>query len=201
VNCELGLAQRSVGAEPFGLFRFAKVPLPKLMAALATQFEGYGSPGSMEIVSDVASEFQIIDKVFGFRNHSFAFANQGATADAVMQREIRRIPYLVRNLINELQEASKLFVFHDAGLSSRQEIDELVNVIGSYNPGNTLLWVQLADPDHPAGSAYLAKPGLICGFLSHFEPVDIVRHVRIPDWLEVARKAHAIWAATRPQTT
>src|SRR3954454_11670711 len=48
-NCELGLVQRQVGAEPLGLLRFSGAPLRSLLRGLASRFHGIADPESIRI--------------------------------------------------------------------------------------------------------------------------------------------------------
>ena len=129
-NCELGLVQRIGGAEPLGLFRWASTPLPNLLAALDARFDGLGAADSLVIEMDGASEFQVVDRRFGFRNHSFAFHNAGARREDILKREMARLPYMARMMIEDLEAAEKLFCFHDAGRSGRERIEQLLVALG-----------------------------------------------------------------------
>jgi hypothetical protein len=198
-NCELGFVQRHAKAEPFGLFRWASAPLPNLIAALEARFEGLGRPENIEIIVDGAQEFQIIDNCFGFRNHSFAFQNKGGTKETVLKREVARVPFLARLLIEELESAAKLFLFHDAGASPRTEVEKLLSAIKAYGD-NVLLWVVPATSPEQVGTARLVHDRLICGYLADFQPLG---HVVPPQqksfeaWMSMLRQAHRIWMESK----
>jgi hypothetical protein len=191
-NCELGFVQRFVGAEPFGLFRWASTPLPNLLAALAARFEGLGLPENIAVEADGASEFQVLDRKFGFRNHSFAFENTGARKEDIVKRELVRLPFLARLLIEELEQGAKLFCFHDAGRSGREDIERLVAALRAYGPG-TLLWISPAGPTGQVGTAEQLHDGLIRGYIDRFQPTHNVRTPSFQAWLETLRAAHRLW--------
>ncbi len=151
-NCELALVQRFGGADPFGLFRWAATPLPNLLAALDARFEGLGTAENLAVELDTASEFQVLDRRFGFKNHSFAFHSDGATRKSILMREMVRLPYLARLMIRDLEAARKLFCFHDAGQSGREKIEGLAAALGRYAP-NWLLWVRPAQGPEQVGMA------------------------------------------------
>ncbi len=48
-NCELGLVQRKLGAEPLGMFRFAGAPLGHLLCAMRSRFEGMADPAHVRV--------------------------------------------------------------------------------------------------------------------------------------------------------
>src|SRR5271170_2913668 len=42
-DCEFGIAQRSIGAQPIDLLRWASIDMPSLLALLEARFEGLGN--------------------------------------------------------------------------------------------------------------------------------------------------------------
>jgi hypothetical protein len=191
-NCELGLVQRIGGVEPWGLFRWAATPLPNLLAALNARFDGLGAAENLAIELDGASEFQVLDRRFGFKNHSFAFQSAGARAEDVLKREMVRLPYMARLLIKDLEAAQKLFCFHDAGRSGRERIEVLVEALGRYGP-NWLLWVRPAQRAEQVGTAERVGDRLIEGYIDRFEPLNNVRTPSVGAWMGVVRAGCGIW--------
>jgi len=198
INCELGFVQRLAGAEPLDLFRWAHVPLRILLDGLDHGFEGFGAPENIRIEEDDATEFQVVDTKYGFRNHSFAFARDGATKDDIFRRETTRLPWLVRNLIDDLKFADRLFVYHDAGQCSIVEMRALLSAIRQYG-SSWLLWVALAPSSDRAGEVALLTVGLIRGYVRSFQAVGNVATFfeNQQDWLAVGRRAFEIWQRHR----
>ncbi len=192
VNCELGLVQRAHAAEPLGLLRWANTPLPNLLRAIEARFEGLGHPENTVIQIDADTEFQIIDKKFGFRNHSFAFQKDGATAEKIRERELVRIPFLARLLVEDLEQAEKLFCFHDAGHSSMDDIHRLLAAMAKYGPG-WLLWICPAKTTPQVGTAELIHDRLIRGYIDKFQPLTDVSHPSVEAWTEAVHAGHRIW--------
>ncbi len=197
-NCELALVQRFGGAEPFGLFRWAATPLPNLLAALDARFEGLGTAENLAIELDTASEFQVLDRRFGFKNHSFAFHTDGATRESILMREMVRLPYLARLMIRDLESARKLFCFHDAGQSGRERIERLAAALGRYAP-NWLLWVRSAQRPEQVGTAERVGERLIEGYIDQFQPLNNVQTPSVGAWMGVVRAAHGIWKGESPR--
>jgi len=192
VNCELGLVQRAHAAEPLGLLRWANTPLPNLLRALEARFEGLGDPENTVIQIDAATEFQVIDKKFGFRNHSFAFQKDGATAEKIRERELVRMPFLARLLVEDLEQAEKLFCFHDAGGSSLDDINRLLTAMAKYGPG-WLLWICPANTTAQVGTADLIRDRLIRGYIDKFQPLTDVAQPSVEAWTSALQAAHFLW--------
>lgn len=194
INCELGFVQRHHEAEPLGLFRWAQTPLPNLLRALEARFEGLGDPDNTAISMDGATEFQVIDKKFGFRNHSHAFKRDGATEEKVRERELVRLPFLARLMIEDLEKAEKLFCFHDAGHSGLEDVLRLTAALDKYGP-NWLLWICPAAGAAKSGTAERISARLICGYIDKFQPLHDVKQPSIAAWTAAARAGYRVWRA------
>jgi hypothetical protein len=133
-----------------------------------------------------------VDRRFGFRNHSFAFHNAGARREDILKREMARLPYMARLMIEDLEAAEKLFCFHDAGRSGRERVEQLLAAIGRYGP-NWLLWVRPAQRAEQVGTAELVGERLIEGYIDRFQPLDNVTTPSVGAWMGVVRTAHAVW--------
>jgi hypothetical protein len=190
-NCEFGLVQRQCGAEPLSLLRFSSTPLPKLLAALEAEFEGMGSPETVHVqVSANGRELMINDSRFGFLYH--AFVQSGAMSpEALHRREVRRVPLLIRKLLEDLQSADKIFVFKGMGAVPEEEIFPLAALLRHYGP-NTLLFVTLADGEHPAGSVEFRAPGFLVGYMSRFAPTEDAADFDVAQWVRVCREAYRL---------
>jgi hypothetical protein len=180
-NCEFGLAQRRSGVEPLGLFRFASAPLPKLMGALAARFAGMGEPDHLVIeVSPNGREYMVFEKRFQFRYHAWVNVDE-KTAEEVLAREARRLPFLVRKLLADLADGAKIFVFHGMRPLAEAEAWGLARAIRGFGPG-TLLWVELADAGNPPGSVRWLGDGLLKGHMDRFAPGDNAHDISLGCW-------------------
>jgi hypothetical protein len=188
-NCEFGLVQRRCQAEPLGLLRFSSTPLPKLLAALEAHFEGMGDPGSIRVeLSSNGREYMISDTRFGFLYH--AFVDSGAMeADALHRREVKRVPFLVNKLLDDLVSGDKIFVFKGMGAVEEEEVFPLAMALRRYGP-NTLLFINLADRDHPAGRVEVRGPGFYVGYLDRFAPSEDASDFELSQWVRVCRAAY-----------
>jgi hypothetical protein len=188
-NCEFGLAQRRCGAEPLGLLRFASAPIERLLAALEHRFEGMGEEDQIEVrAAEDRSEYLVIDRRFGFLYHPWVLVDE-AEPDHVRRREMTRLPFLRRKLLDDLREGEKIFVYHGMRPLTETEATRLFAALRAYGPG-TLLWVELHDADHPAGSVEVVRPGLLKGHIDRFAPGENAHDLSLDCWIEICRNAY-----------
>lgn len=196
VNCELGFVQRGFGVNALGLLRWNSITLDRLMVALANRWEGLGAKENTTSSVNGEGEILITDHKYGFRNHTHAYTTRGDKEEAIYKRELVRLPYLARMLMEEIEGASKLFVFHDAGGSPRAQLDKLLAQLRAYNRDNWLVWVTRADGEHRPGDVVVLEDGLIQGFLDEFQPLGWVRSTS-QIWPTVLQNAHEVWTARK----
>jgi hypothetical protein len=190
-NCEFGLVQRQCGAEPLGLLRFSSTPLPKLLDALDARFVGMGEAESVGVeLSSNGREYMISDRRFGFLYH--AFVDAGAMSDeALHEREVRRVPFLARKLVEDLEAAEKIFVFKGMGAMDEEEVYPLALALRRYGK-NTLLFVNLADGARRGGSVEARAPGFLVGYLDRFAPGEDAADLELSQWVHVCRAAYRL---------
>lgn len=187
-NCEFGLAQRRCGAEPLGLLRFASAPLPVLLAGLKGHFEGVGEPDQIEIrVSANRQEYLVIDRRYGFLYHPWVLVGEADPED-IRHREEKRLPFLRRKLVEDLTEARKIFVYRGMRRLPQPLVLRLVAAMREYGP-TTLLWVELQDDEHPAGTVEPLTAGLLKGYIDRFAPGENAHALSLDYWVALCRNA------------
>jgi hypothetical protein len=190
-NCEFGLVQRRCGAEPLGLLRFASAPLPILLAGLAARFEGVGDPEQTEVrMSSNRQEFLVVDKRYGFNYHPWVLVGE-AEPEEIRRREAKRLPLLRRKLIEDLEEGNKIFVYRGMRRLPQPLVLRLVTAIQAYGP-STLLWVELADSDHPTGMVEFLTEGLLKGYIDRFAPDENAHALSLDAWIAICRNARLL---------
>ena len=195
-NCEFGLLQRQCQAEPLGLLRFSSTPMQQLLTALEHRFEGLGAPGNLEIeLSPNGREYMVKDTVFGFLYHAWVKAGEMEPSE-VLRREQRRVPFLVRKLLEDLEDADKTFVFKGMGATAEEAVFPLAAALRRYGP-NTLLFVNLADAEHRAGEVAARAPGFLVGHVSRFAPTENASDLALPEWVKLCRQAYRLRIADR----
>ena len=190
-NCEFGLVQRQCQAEPLGLLRFSSTPLPQLLEALDARFDGMGTAETTSVkVSANGREYMVQDSRFGFVYHAWVNAGE-MSPDDVTRRELRRVPFLVRKLLEDLEAGEKTFVFKGMGAMPEEEVFPLAMAIRRYGP-NTLLFVTLADAEHRAGTVEARGPGFRVGYVDRFAPGDNAHDLMLSQWVKVCRETYRL---------
>jgi hypothetical protein len=190
-NCEFGLVQRRCGAEPLGLFRFSSAPLPKLLAGLEARFDGLGAPENVEVMlSDNGREYMVFDRRFEFLYHAWVLADEMSPAE-IHAREIRRLPFLVRKLLDDFADGSKIFVYHGMEPLAEADTARLLRALRAYGP-NTLLWVEVGDAEHAPGTVEWAGPGLLKAYIDRFAPGENAHDLSLGCWTTICREAYRL---------
>jgi predicted Zn-dependent protease len=193
-NCEFGLVQRRGKAEPLGLLRFSSIEPEQLIAALEGRFAGMGDVGQLEVVvGPGGQDYMVRDRRFGSYYH--AWVSVGAMGpEEILRRESRRVPFLIRKLVEDLTLAEKLFVYQ-APEVDLTTVRRLARAVRGYGNG-TLFWVALADAGHPARVVEPAGPGLIRGYIDYFAPMRDVFAFSFDCWITLCRNARALHRTT-----
>jgi hypothetical protein len=187
-NCEFGLVQRFVGAEPLGFFRFNYASLPALKEMLDTEFRDLDCAEDIELVRAAAepdAELIVRNKRFHYRYHTF---RHDLDAGPVRAQQLRVISFLKDKLISDLRAGEKIFVRR--GAHSVEQVGDLVRRLRRYGPA-TLLWVVPEDEANPAGTVRVLDPGLLQGFMDRLAPPQEAYDLS-PVWVTVCRGAYAL---------
>ena len=169
-NCDLGVVQRAVGIEPFGLFRFAACKDTELVELLRMRFHPLGEPEDLWLDEQAgpSREYWVKSRHCSFSAHSDRYAGRD-DPEVVRAGEIEKTRYLKTKLIRDLSQGRRLFVFK--GRSDIATIREIVVELQRYGP-HWLLWVCVADDTHLPGSVECLSGGLLRGFVSRFGTYD-----------------------------
>ncbi len=195
-NCEFGLVQRQCQAEPLSLLRFSSTPLPRLLDALDARFAGMGAPEATNVVlSSNGREYMVNDSRFGFVYHAWVNAGE-MSPEELQRREARRIPFLVRKLLEDLEAGEKIFVFKGMGAVAEEEVFPLAMAIRRYGP-NTLLVITLSDAAHRGGTVEARSPGFMIGYIDRFAPGDDAQDFLLGQWVRICRDAWRLRLAAR----
>jgi len=197
-NCEFGLVQRHFNADPLGLLRFSSTPLPQLIGALDAKFRGMGADGTLKIeLSSNGREYMINELNYGFLYHAFVKLGEAEPSE-ILDREMRRLPFLARKLVDDLERSEKIFVYRGMGSLEEEEVFPLVTSLRRYGP-NTLLFVNLADAAHQSGTVELRSPGFLVGYVDRFAPSEDASAFDAASWVHVCRQALRMRNAATPR--
>lgn len=200
-NCELGLVQRKLGAEPLGMFRFAGAPLDHLLQAMRARFEGMADPAHIQVQPE-NGEYMVKLTKYDFTYHADAKLGE-ADPEVLHRQQTRTVRFLVEKLIADLTTPSKILVFRQNEALSANDLIDLRIAIAGFGP-SVLLWVQPARPGHPPGTVIVADDTLMIGYVSRLATRQDVPDLDLTSWLTMLRKAHAVRpnpAAARPGET
>ena len=204
-GCEFGGAQRAFGAEPLGLLRWTEMTDRDLLAALNARFEGVGEPQYTELtVSNVGgrNEYRTHDKRFGMAMHTFIHEDE-IPHDKMYVQACRRLQYLRRKLLEDLDTASKVFVYKTTPrILTDEELLLLHTAIRRYGD-TTLLYVRTQDATHRLGDVEIVRPGLMVGYIDQFSAQ--AQGGRLTDssasWAPICRNAYKLWQTQRQQAS
>jgi hypothetical protein len=194
-NCEFGLVQRRVGAEPLGLFRFAGAPLRHLIRAMEARFEGMADPDQVRVQPE-NGEYMIKLTKYDFIYHADLKIGE-ADPDVLHKQQVRTVGFLFRKLITDLESPSKIMVFRQNEPLLANDLADLRLALASYGPA-TLLWVQPARPGHPPGTVVQVDPQLIVGYVSRLATRQNAPDFDLASWLTMLRAAYALHQDTDP---
>jgi hypothetical protein len=193
-NCELGLVQRQTGAEPLGLLRFAGVPLRNLLRGLNARFANIGDPNHIRINVE-HGEYMVKLTKYDFTYHAHVKIGE-MEPEALHQQQIRTVGYLAAKLTADLENPSKIVVFRQNEPLLASDLSDLRIALAGYGP-NILLWVQEACPGHPPGSVQVADERMMVGYVRRLAERDTVPDLDFSSWMQVLRRAHAIFLQAR----
>ena len=188
-NCELGLVQRRVGAEPLGLLRFAGAPLRNLLRALAARFDRIADPHHVRIQPE-HDEYMVKLTKYDFTYH--AHVKIGEVEPAVLQRQqCRTVGFLAKKLIDDLENPTKILVFRQNEPLGAGDLVDLRMALSVYGP-SVLLWVREACPGHPPGTVEMPDERLLVGYVRRLAAREAVPGLDLDTWLVVLRHAYAL---------
>jgi hypothetical protein len=198
-NCEFGLVQRRLGADPLGLLRFSAVSLETLFQLLHNEFRDLANLDCLEVecqpLESGDSEYLIYNSLYNLRYHTFSLASQHSL-EQVTRRELGRLKLASRALLERLRDGSRILVFKHSPDLSEGELLALWLAIQEFGP-TTLLSVAVATGDNVAGSVKVVRENLLRGFVSGYAPYDNAGAGDDASWLLVCQEAYRLWQSWR----
>jgi hypothetical protein len=189
-NSEFGLMQRSIGSERLGLFRYAStLRLPPLVEGLQTRFEDFATPGDLQFHL-LGGEWMAVSQHYGFEFHTHRYAEQ-FTEDRIREPESLNLRFLSRLLLEDIEDGHKIFVRRN-GLWGNAEPEEgmrdLYHSLRAIGPAR-LLWVTLADHDHPHGTVVRRDEGLFRGYIDNLADYAHAFDHSTASWITLLQEA------------
>jgi hypothetical protein len=187
-NCDLGVVQRAIGIEPFGLFRFASCTATDLSELLRTRFRQLAEPEDLWLEDGPRGEYWVKSRHCSFASHTDRYAGRDDPSTALAAL-IEKTRYLKAKLIRDLSRGRNLFVFK--GETDITAIREIVAQLRTYGP-NCLVWVCRADAAHLPGSVERLSDGLLRGFVSRFGTYDPAPSLPVEEWVALCANAYRL---------
>ena len=196
-NCEFGLVQRHLGAEPHGLLRFAGIALDDLLAGLERGFAGVGEAVVVRTVpaGNGGTEYLICDDRYRIGLHTFGSTADG-TAEQVRAKHGGRLQFLAGHFREWLRNGERVFVVQRPGQLTRSQALALLVRLRSFGP-NGLLYVD-TEPGMPSGAIEQIEHGLFHGRLDQLAPAEEAGLSDLPGWLSLLANVHTLRQAARP---
>ena len=188
VNCEFGLVQRKMGAEPSSLLRFAFIDLEALRFGITNGFSGIDEPEDLEFaVHKDSKELMGRHRVYGLDYHTERYDGD---VDVVLfkNKDLRRLRFLADRLIEDLRDAEKIFVIQRAFQPiSFREIMGLLGAMRDHNKDASLLWVTRNDTGDPAITGHVERlgPGFYRGYIDRLAPIEDAYDLSFAPWLQI----------------
>ena len=192
-DCEFGFAQRAIGIEPLGLLRFAGTrTLFNLIHHLKTGFSDVLEPGCFRA------------DILGFGDHAEWFLGNVAgnyvfhtwqhpdsiTRDAIIAQTESRVRYLVRSLIEDIEDGEKIFLYKSFEYLDHHEILALDRALGEYGRPK-LFCVTRPVPGRPTGSLTQLSSHIVHGFFRGM--LDSGQLGDRDGWLSLCHAAHRMF--------
>ena len=195
-NCEFGIVQRQLGAEPLGLLRFAGIALDRLLDALDQDFAGIGTDFGIRThpFPNGALEYVVTDRRYQIDLHTTRTTETASKADIEAQYRVY-FPFLAKHLRGHLAAGSHIHVFQRPGQLTHSQAVPLWNRLRARGP-NALLYID-QEPDLPSGAVEQRGYGLFHGKLARMAPQNDVDNVDLPAWLSLLANTHRLWARQR----
>jgi hypothetical protein len=169
------------------------MPYDLLMLALENRFSGVGDPANTILEPHPETrEFFLSDKRYNMMAHTFTHEN-AIDPQKFFQQQCRRLTYLRRKLITDLENCEKILVFRTADFLSNEQIWALFRRIETYGP-NTLLCARLETDAARDGRLEQLDDRLWVAYIKIVPPSAIEFDINQASWLKVCRQVYASWA-------
>ena len=203
-NCEFGLMQRRVGTERLSLLRYAGIgDVFALADAIERRFDGIERPGAIQIGTHGG---EWIAHAHGPR---LAF-HTGRRVDSISESDIlreeqRKLAFLAQKFIEDCEDAAKIFVYRvhrdeRGGPNGTRGMNRLYDAMRAHGPVK-VLWVNVADDEHQAGTIHHRRDGLYRGWIDHLAPPENAFDFRPASWIALLSRAVEVIDGEQPRTT
>jgi hypothetical protein len=181
-DCEFGLVQRRLGAEPNDLFRFSNPTPDVLVKLINNDFAGYGDRGYVALdKQQPRREWYFGDHETGTSRHSHIY--EGDLPQDKVEKMARVWARLLREkTVREIATGQKIYVIKTSrGDFTEQAVAEVARALRSKGP-SWLLWVEAGNP---VGHCDVAMEGLIRARIDRVCERGLEHKFSLVGWLKV----------------
>jgi hypothetical protein len=163
-GCQFGQIQRQLGADPISLLRFVDTVTSRLVDGLVHGFAGIDRPGglSLEHTNKPRPTYQWHQRAYGLSFDTLIHVDE-ATRSQVIDAQLKRLTFLRRKFLEDLQSAEKIYVLTRSDCLSEPEALAVFCALNIHAP-NTLLWTVFGD-ETATGQLDEVAPGFLRGEL------------------------------------
>jgi hypothetical protein len=191
-NCEFGLVQRLIGAEPLSLLRFAGVEAPELLEGLNCAFEGIADPGQITLLTELngdREEFLVRCERYGLQFHSF-MATRDISPETMRTKMSTHLSRLRSMFEETLQAGSTMFVLHHPACTSVAQARPYLAALRAWG-SSALLFV--TEGTGASGSADRLEADLFVGHIDRLMSHERPDEINAPAWLSICANVYRLW--------
>jgi len=195
-DCEFGMVQREMGAEPISLFRWGTLTFESFIRLLENDFVGFASNDSAFLQyenTENFDEFWFHDGNYGAKIHTHFNAKNidlDDTYESLLEKSKEHFLFLVRKLREELQDGEKLFVYKSGNEMSLADAFQLSKTMTTY--GNNKLLIVMPQGYNSAEHEILSE-SLHLGRLSKFWVDAQKESIQFREWNNIVQKSYNIF--------
>ncbi len=194
-NCEFGLVQRILKAEPLGLLRFGGIPPADLLRGLDCGFDGIDDPAQIAFDTEVnegRDEYVVRADRYAMRFHSFVSVADTPHAEMLHKMAVH-LSFLRRMFEEKLRGGETIFVLHHAACGSVAQVRPFLNVLRSWGP-TALLFVTAGTGE--MGSVDQVAADMFHGHIDRFMTQFDANEINAPAWLSICANTYRMWRET-----
>jgi hypothetical protein len=167
-SCDFAYAQRELGIEPIGLLRWGAIETHRAYLGILHRFAGMEDGSSIRVYMPPGEEeYWSNEKIYDMNFHTQIMRGQ-QSPEAIAERERRRLPFLQRKLLEDIDSGEKIFILKRPHPMHDAEALAIWAVLNLYAP-ITLLYIS-PHPEAEPGAIDIIGPALFRGY------VDQSRH-------------------------
>lgn len=137
------------------------------------------------------------ESAYDLMYHTYVLEGEAGLED-MREREIKRLRFLRRKLLEDLEAGEKIWVWKSAATLDADQVQPLLNALRTLGP-NTLLWVVEGDERHRPGTIQRLDRDLIKGYIERFAPYDNAPDIRPASWFEVCQRTYDLCYPAPPE--